>query len=159
LPSLRLRPWTVKAALPFVAEVHRRLPRVQGAMIAISCKCGDAVIGAALIGHPARVWMDDYATLAVLRVAVMEGYPNACSMLYGACSRLVRATGADNLVTYTHGDEHGTSLRAANWIDAGLTSGGEHDRPSRKRNASVDAKPKRRWFAPWSKMAKELNHD
>ena len=54
------------------------------------------------------------------------------------------------LVTYTHLDEPGTSLRAPGWLDDGLTSGGEHDRPSRRRKAAVDPLPKRRWLAPWS---------
>lgn len=146
--SLRLAPWTVKQALPFVRRVHRRLPNIQGAMWAVSVWRDGEVVGAALVGTPARVWNGD--TLNVLRVAVVEGNRNACSMLYGACSRAARAMGAKNLVTYTHGDEHGTSLKASGWIDDGLTDGGEHNRPSRPRLPGVDATPKRRWFAPWS---------
>jgi hypothetical protein len=151
--SLRLRPWTVKKALPFVRSVHRRLPRVQGALWAVSVREGREVIGAALVGHPAREWMEDDATLAVIRVAVQEGHPNACSMLYGACSRAARAMGAEDLVTYTHSDELGTSLKASGWVDGGLTDGGEHSRPSRRRGPAVDPNPKRRWFAPWSRRA------
>jgi len=162
--SLRLRPWTVKAALPFVRRVHRRLPRVQGALWVVSVREGSDVVGCALVGHPARTLAADHETLAVLRVAVIGAedpddpprYPNACSMLYGACSRAVRAMGADNLVTYTHGDEHGTSLRAAGWIDGGLTNGGEHSRQMRLRLPAADPLPKRRWWAPWSLRAKEL---
>jgi hypothetical protein len=148
--SLRLRPWTVKQAKTWVREVHRRLPNVQGALWAVSVREADRVVGAALVGHPARVWMADNARLSVLRVAVLEGHPNACSMLYGACSRAARAMGAEDLVTYTHLDEPGPSLRAAGWIDGGLTGGGEHSRPSRRRAPAVDANPKRRWWAPWS---------
>lgn len=149
---LSLRPYTVKRALPFVAQVHRRLPKVQGAMWAVSVWAHGEVVGVALVGHPARELMKDH-TLAVLRVAVLEGYKNACSMLYGACSRAARAMGADNLVTYTHEDETGVSLKAAGWIYGGLTDGGEHSRPSRQRAAAVDPKPKHRWWAPWSKRA------
>lgn len=150
---MRLRPWTVKQALPFVREVHRRLPKVQGAMWAVSVRDLGGVVGVALVGHPARELMDDNATLAVLRVAVIEGNRNACSMLYGACSRMAKASGADNLVTYTHEDENGASLKAAGWISDGMTEGGEHSRPSRKREAAVDSKPKQRWWAPWSAKA------
>jgi hypothetical protein len=125
------------------------LPRVQGAMWAVGAyNDDDFLVGVALVGHPARVWQHD--TLAVLRVAVIEGNRNACSMLYGACSRAARAMGADNLVTYTHSDELGTTLRAAGWVCDGATDGGEHSRPSRPRAAAVDASPKMRWFAPWS---------
>lgn len=148
---LTLRPCTVKRALPFVAQVHRRLPKVQGAMWATSVWASGEMVGVALVGHPARELMDD--TLAVLRVAVIEGHRNGCSMLYGACSRAARALGAENLVTYTHEDETGISLKAAGWIYGGLTDGGEHSRPSRQRALALDQKPKHRWWAPWSKRA------
>lgn len=91
--SLRLRPWTVKAALPFVRKVHRRLPKVQGAMWAVSVREGWSVVGCALVGHAARLLSEDYATLAVLRCAVIEGHRNGCSMLYGACVGLVNCAG------------------------------------------------------------------
>lgn len=150
MTSLRLRPWTVKQALPFVRRVHRRLKRVQGALWAVSVRLGDDVVGCAVVGHPARELMHDDATLAVLRVAVLEGHRNACSMLYGACSRAARAMGADNLVTYTHADEHGASLKASGWIEGGLTDGGEWGRDARQRPLAIDPLPKRRWWAPWS---------
>jgi hypothetical protein len=126
---MRLRPCTVKRALPFVRSVHRRLPKVQGAMWAVGLWSGGELVGVALVGFPAREMNED--TLSVLRVAVREGHQNGCSMLYGACSRAAKAMGADNLVTYTHGDESGVSLKAAGWIDGGLTDGGEWDRPDR----------------------------
>lgn len=148
---MTLRPCTVKRALPFVRRVHRRLPKVQGAMWAVAVWSDGQMVGVALVGHPARKLMED--TLAVLRVAVIEGHPNACSMLYGSCSRAARAMGARNMVTYTHGDEHGASLKAAGWIDAGLTDGGEWDSPSRQRELAIDPNPKRRWLTPWSERA------
>ena len=151
--ALRLAPWTVKKAIPFVRSHHRRLPRLQGAMWAIRVVSGDVTVGVALVGYPARVWSDD--SLSVLRVAVVEGHPNACSMLYGACSRAARAMGAANLVTYTHDDEGGVSLRAAGWIDCGLTDGGEWSRDGRQRELAVDPNPKRRWLAPWSEKLRE----
>lgn len=150
--ALQLAPWTVKQALPYVQRVHRRLPKVQGAMWAVSVRRHGEVVGVALVGWPAREMNED--TLCVLRVAVEEGNRNGCSMLYGACSRAARAMGAKNLVTYTHGDEHGTSLKAAGWIDGGLTDGGEWNRASRPRLPGVDAEPKRRWWAPWSERCR-----
>lgn len=154
--KLRLRPWTVKrsAALAFVNDVHRKQPKVQGAMWCVSVRSGDEIVGVALVGWPAQEQTnDDIDTLCVLRVAVKEGFKNACSMLYGACWRAARAMGTESMVTFTHLDEPGTSLRAAGWVDGGLTDGGEWDRPSRRRNKAVDNKPKRRWWAPGSKRA------
>ena len=57
------------------------------------------------------------------------------------------------------GREPGTSLRAAGWLYAGLTKGGEHDRPSRRRGPSVEAGRKHRWFAPWGMRARALVED
>lgn len=146
---LTLRPWTVRRAGAFVAKVHRRLPRVQGGLWAVRVCRGAEVRGCAIVGHPARLWMDE-GVLAVLRVAVLPATPNACSMLYGACSRAARAMGASGLVTYTHLDEHGASLRGSGWIYGGTTAGGEHGRESRQRALAIDPLPKNRWWAPWS---------
>lgn len=55
---LRLSPITVKAAIPFVAKVHRHLPRVQGAMWSVSVWAGEELVGVALVGHPARLLME-----------------------------------------------------------------------------------------------------
>lgn len=66
---------------------------------------------------------------------------------------LYRAMGVTSMDTFTHLDEPGTSLRAAGWIEDGLTSGGEHSRKSRPRKPQEDARPKRRWWAPGSLKA------
>lgn len=152
---LYLRPWTVRQAIPFVAMVHRKLPRVQGGLWAVSVREAGRVVGCAIVGHPARTQMEDNAVLCVVRVAVIEGHKNACSMLYGACARAAKSMGADSLVTYTHDYESGVSLKAAGWVDGGMTKGGEHDRATRRRAPAVDASPKRRWWAPWSKALQQ----
>ena len=146
-----VRPYTVKAARRWIASVHRRLPRLQGAMWAVAVYRESQLVGVAAVGHPARL-LAERGVLCVLRVAVLENQPNACSMLYGACSRAARAMGAVGLVTYTHEDEPGTSLKAAGWIDGGVTDGGEWSRPSRERQAALFPDPKRRWWAPWSNI-------
>ncbi len=149
---LVLRPWTVKQAQPWILAVHRRLPKVQGGMWAVRVLRDGDTVGAALVGHAARM-LADQGVLCVLRVAVLEGQRNACSMLYGACSRAAKAMGAAGLVTYTHQDEPGTSLRASGWTYGGLTDGGEHNRPSRPRAPVLFPQPKHRWWAPWTSPA------
>lgn len=155
MSGLALHPMSVKAGLKFNADTHRRLPKLQGAMWCVSVRAANDVVGVALVGHPARLLMAD--TLGVLRCAVREGHPNACSMLYGSCSRAAKAMGARNLVTYTHGDEHGTSLIAAGWICDGDTGGGEWDRCGRQRELAVDALPKKRWWAPFSERLRSVS--
>tara|TARA_R110000751_G_scaffold5723_1_gene25684 strand:+ start:723 stop:1094 length:372 start_codon:yes stop_codon:yes gene_type:complete len=117
---------------------------------------GDTMAGCAIVGWPARVWMDRNV-LSVLRVAVAEGTPNGCSKLYGAVAKAAKAMGAADVVTYTHQDEPGTSLRAAGWVLAGETAGGQWDTPTRRRQPALFPDPKRRWLAPWGVMAKGEN--
>jgi hypothetical protein len=154
--SLILRPCTVKRAQKWIREVHRRLPKLQGAMWAIRVLRNDEMVGVAAVGHPSRKLAESGA-LCVLRVAVLEGQPNACSMLYGACARAARAMGATDLVTYTHLDEPGTSLRASGWIHGGTTAGGNWGRPSRPRKPALYPDPKQRWLAPWGQKALQFN--
>jgi len=150
---LNLRPCSMRFATQWCAETHRRLPKIQGGLWAVSVRRGEMVVGVAIVGHPAAALMKAGA-LGVLRVAVLEMQPNACSMLYGACARAARAMGATDLVTYTHYDEPGTSLKAAGWIHAGMTAGGEWSRDGRARQASLFPEPKNRWLAPWGARAK-----
>jgi hypothetical protein len=151
-----LGPYPVKYAREWVELTHRRIPQLTGAMWCVGLWVDDVMRGLAVVGRPNARNMDVLArhrihTLCVLRVAVIEGTHNGCSALYGACSRAAKAQGADGLCTYIHDDETGVSLRASGWRkDATPTSGGEHDRPSRKRKPALDAKPKWRWWAPWS---------
>jgi hypothetical protein len=122
-------------------------------MWAVRVEIGGKTVGVAAVGNPSGKHAED-GVLCVLRVAVLSGNRNACSMLYGACSRAARAMGAVDLVTYTHLDEPGTSLKAAGWKHGGTTDGGEWDRESRPRQPSLFPDPKNRWFAPWGKRAK-----
>ena len=158
--TLRLAPVTVKDAIAWVRSTHRRLPALQGAMWAVQVRRDGQRIGVACVGVPrARMAMGGEGLraehLEVLRLAVVEadasgsGQKGACSMLYAACSRAARAMGAASIRTATHLDEPGTSLRAAGWVQAYETSGGEWSRESRQRSLAIDAAPKRVWFAPW----------
>jgi hypothetical protein len=156
-PRVSVSPCPVKVALKFNAETHRRLPKIQGGMWAIAAIVNGEMIGVAIVGHPqARMAAKHVGELEVLRVAVQEGKPNACSALYGACARAARDMGATDLTTTIHLDETGGSLIAAGWVRLGETGGGEWTRPSRPRAAAADPKPKVRWGVPWGRKAKDL---
>lgn len=153
-------PCTVKRALSFCAEVHRRRPYCPGAMWAIAAWREAVLVGVAIVGRPCRL-LDDGRTLVVTRLAVLpgdaaaSGHKGVCSMLYGAAARAAKAMGAQALYTYTDLDESGVSLRAAGWLEDGLTSGGEWTRPSRPRAKAVSSDPKRRWRTQWSLCRRE----
>jgi hypothetical protein len=139
-----LAPITLKQAEPFVRVVHRHLPPPQGGRFAIALKREDELVGVAIVGNPARMLQDGY-TAVVTRVAVIEGVPNANSMLYGACWRAWRAMGGRRLYTYTLPGEPGTSLKAAGWELIGQTTGGPWSRPSRHREDDFPLVKKNRW--------------
>ncbi len=137
-------PCTVKAAKKKVSEWHRHLPDIQGGLFAaqIVDSAGNC-LGVGLAGNPSRVWQKE-AKLVISRVAT-QGHENACSALYGALCRAAKALGYREVWTYTLPEEPGTSLRAAGFMDMGLTAGGEHSRESRPRKPAVRPEPKRRW--------------
>lgn len=141
---MKIAPCTVKAALRKVREWHRHLPELQGGLFAAACEVNGECVGVAVAGNPSRVWQGS-GKLVISRVAT-TGYENACSMLYGALCRAAKALGYREVWTYTLPDEPGTSLRAAGFVDMGLTDGGEHSRPSRYRKPAVRPEPKRRWL-------------
>lgn len=157
-----LGPYPVKYAREWIETVHRRIPALVGGMWCVGLWVGDEMRGLAVVGRPTSRMQDSpaktrLAVLYVLRVAVVEGTRNGCSALYGACSRAARDMGCDGLNTYIHDDETGVSLRAAGWVqDDEQTSGGEWSREGRQRALALDAKPKRRWWAPWSKQASAI---
>ena len=153
--SLHVRPCTIKAAQKWIAIHYRKLKKMQGAMWAVRAVREGKTVGVAAVGNPCQEWQLK-GVLCLLRMAVLEGQPNVCSMLYGACARAARAMGAVDLVTYTHLDEPGTSLKAAGWIDGGETDGGEYDRPSRPRQPALFPDPKKRWYAPWGERARRI---
>lgn len=70
----------------------------------------------------------------------------AVTMLYAAICRAAAALGYFEAWTYTLPGESGRSLKAAGFIDMGLTDGGEHDRPSRRRKPAAHPGHKRRWL-------------
>lgn len=143
--SASIAPCTVKAARLVVREWHRHLPIVIGGLFAASVVDGDGrVVGVAVAGNPSRVWQGT-GRLVISRVAT-DGHENACSMLYGSLCRAAKALGYREAWTYTLPHGPGTSLRAAGFVDMGVTDGGEWDRPSRRRNGAANSAPKRRWL-------------
>ncbi len=113
--SLRLCPVSLAQANEHVAAWHRHNRPVPGAKFSVGCCDQDGVLHAvAICGRPVARMFDDGDTIEVNRVA-SDGTRNACSMLYGACSRAAFSLGYRRVITYTQAQESGSSLRAAGW--------------------------------------------
>lgn len=112
--SLALQPINFEDARAFVADLHRHNNPPPGWKFGVGVNDGEKLVGVAMVGRPVARHLDDGWTLEVNRVCT-DGTRNACSMLYGACSRAARALGYKRLVTYTLKSESGASLRAAGW--------------------------------------------
>lgn len=112
--SLAIVPVTHAEANAFVAKHHRHHKPTLGHKFSLAVAEGDDIVGVAIVGRPVARHLDDGWTLEVNRTCT-DGAKNANSMLYGAAWRAARALGYRKLITYTQGDESGSSLRAAGW--------------------------------------------
>ncbi len=143
---MELTPITLKEARHFVSLHHRHHGKPQGGKFAIGLSESDEIIGVAIVGRPVARLLDNGYTAEVTRLCVLEGYHNACSMLYSACWRACRAMGYKKLITYILEWESGDSLRASGFKvktigetnEPALVGGGSWNREGRPR---VDTHP------------------
>jgi hypothetical protein len=140
--SLELRPIGVREASDAVKRLHRHLPRVVGGLFGTTVFVGDELVGVAVASKPKARQSRDGFTVEITRVAT-DGHPNACSRLYAALCRASAAVGVRRVITFTRPDEPGTSLRAAGFVDDGLTREESWDRPKRPRDGGPSQV--RRW--------------
>jgi len=133
--KLQIKPIHLKAASEYVKQYHRHNIPPVGGKFAVSCYSGDRLCGVAICGRPTARYSDDGATLEIYRNCT-DGTYNACSKLYGACTRIARDMGYTRIITYTLVSETGASLKAANFIYCG-EAGGKEWTGSRKRNYYV----------------------
>ena len=119
-----------------MAKNHRHNMPTNGHKFSIACYDGDKLCGVAIAGQPVARKLDDGLTIEIRRVCT-DGTHNACSILYGACSRCAREMGYKRVVTYTLYSESGASLKAAGFIRAAENVGGvSWDMPSRPRETT-----------------------
>lgn len=142
--SLMLTPITLREANAYVAARHRHHGEARGCIVCVAVSEGDEVHGVAIVGRPVARMLADGWTAEVLRCCT-DGSRNACSMLYGAAWRAVRALGYRKLVTYTLPEEGGASLRAAGFRCLGAAGGGSWSRAGRPRIDTHPTQQKLRW--------------
>lgn len=130
--SLEIRPITLRAANAFVGQHHRHNLPTNGHKFSVACYDGDRLCGVAIAGQPIARKLDDGLTIEIRRVCT-DGTRNACSILYGACSRCAKEMGYKRVVTYTLVSEPGSSLKAAGFHNCGIAGGVSWNVPSRPR--------------------------
>jgi len=141
---LEIIPINLRDANGYVQLHHRNHGPVRGCKFAVAVAAGDQIVGVAIAGRPVSRMLDDGYTIELLRVAT-NGYRNACSKLYGACSRAGIAMGYRRVVTYTGASEPGTSLRAAGFRIVAEVRGRSWNCPSRPRVDRDETQDKFRW--------------
>jgi hypothetical protein len=119
---LEIRPITLRDANRFVAEHHRHNMPTTGHKYSIACYDGNRLCGVAIAGKPVARKLDDGLTIEIRRVCT-DGTRNACSILYGACSRCAKEMGYKRVITYTLVSENGASLRASGFIQKCIGGG------------------------------------
>jgi hypothetical protein len=129
---LEIRPITLKEANKFVQMYHRHNMATNGHKFSIACYDGERICGVAIAGQPITRKLDDGLTIEIRRVCT-DGTKNACSILYGACSRCAKEMGYKRVITYTLKTEPGTSLRASGFINMGEAGGRSWNMPGRQR--------------------------
>ncbi len=154
---LELRPITRDEAFPFIREYHRHHNVPVGWLWAHGVQDQDGrLVGVAIVGRPVAREYDDGLTCEVTRLAT-NGFPNACSMLYGAAWRVAQSKGYRRILTYILGSEDGATLRAAGWQLLGHVKGRSWDCPSRPRTDKHPTEDKQRWGkGAWRELAAAL---
>ena len=142
---LDLQPISYKEACEFIRQYHRHHLPPQGWKFGIAVNDGEKVVGVVTVGRPVARAFDNGWTLEVTRCCT-DGTHNACSILYGAAWRAVKAMGYKRLITYILDTEPGTALQASNWRLVGEAGGGEWNCKSRPRfNNSYPTQQKMLW--------------
>lgn len=139
-----IRPLTLKEANAFINKYHRHHNGTVGCKFSIGLYEEEKLIGAAICGRPVSRYLDNGKICEINRLCVIKDKHNACSMLYGACSRIAREMGYKKIVTYILQSESGTSLKASNFICEGI-AGGTHWTGKRNRNQNIPQEMKTRW--------------
>lgn len=144
--ALEIVPCSFAEANAFVRRHHRHHGEVAGCKFAIGVTLrGESEIrGVAIIGRPVARGLQDGWTLEVVRLAT-DGTRGACSALYAAAWRSVRAQGYRRLVTYILAAETGVSLRAAGWKEVAAVRGRSWHCQSRPRVDKVPMQDKIRY--------------
>jgi hypothetical protein len=120
---MEIIPIELKEANRYILENHRHHNKVQGHKFSIGLLIGGKLCGIAVCGRPLSRYLDNGKNIEVTRLCT-DGSKNACSKLYGACARIAKELGYNNIITYILESESGHSLNASGWICDKTDAGG-----------------------------------
>ena len=138
---MRIIPISLKDANRFVIDNHRHHDHVQGHKFALGLAVWELVegclknklVGAAICGRVNGRVIDNGEskdinglTLEATRTCVLPDTENGNSKLLGACARVAKELGYNNIITYTLMSESGVSLKAAGWMLHAENVGGKN---------------------------------
>jgi len=143
--NLEAFPLTLKQANELVDDLHRHHKPVRGHRFSIGARLDGESVGAVIVGRPVARKVDAYNVAEVTRL-VTDGTKNACSFLYARAARAAAAMGFEKIQTYILESEPGTSLKAAGWIHAADSPGGQWKHTDGKpRRTDQPTCSKQRW--------------
>ena len=106
---MHVAPISFREASAYINQHHRHHRATVGCKFCISVVGDDGMVhGVAVCGRPVSRYLDDGYTLEINRVCT-DGTRNACSMLYGAATRIAKEMGYRKVITYTLASEDGAS--------------------------------------------------
>lgn len=141
---LTIAPISLRDANDYVTAFHRHHKAVRGCKFCIAAiDDSGEIVGVAICGRPVSRYLDDGETLEINRLCT-DGARNACSKLYGACSRIAKEMGYRKVITYILQSENGSSLKASNFTCEG-EAGGKIWTGKRCRDNGVPQELKTRW--------------
>jgi hypothetical protein len=138
-------PLHLREANEFVAQHHRHSLPTVGGKWAIGVSLDSRLVGVAIVSRPGARKLDDGKTLEVLRVC-SDGTRNANSFVYRREKRIAQLMGYKKVITYTHEEESGASLKAVGARVIGEVRPQEWSVPSRpRRSQPVYGRAKLKW--------------
>ena len=143
MKDMTIIPINLKEANTYVTEHHRHHKAVVGCKFCIGLKKDNNLVGVAICGRPVSRYLDDGFTVEINRLCT-NGYKNACSKLYGACTRIAKEMGYKKIITYILESENGASLKASNFVCEGK-AGGKMWTGTRCKDNGVPQEMKTRW--------------
>ncbi len=150
---LRIMPIHLKAAQAYVKQYHRHNIPPVGGKFAISVYNDGRICGVAICGRPVSRCLDNGFTLEIYRCCT-DGTRNACSKLYGTCSRIAHEMGYERIITYTLKSEKGTSLKAAGFVCEGECGATEWTGERRRNYYISPPENKIRWSISFDRKGK-----